>query len=304
MNRTGSSVMSRLVLPALVFAVTLFVGNTFNSLAMGLGTIIVIVICLVIPGFLLKSHRHPHDVATSDGRPRFRIDPAESLRPPQFVGRNDKHKRTDVQIDSNPRMIRAGTSGATFGRFMFATSKLLLVVLFGAACMIWRMGSSSSYDGSISLPLLLDLLAHGCLAALIAIWGFHPVRGHVSMLILGMVLLLSTVAAGGVGPSQTAQTTAGMLTCIGFVLASRWVLMPGGVIESAGGDSRRRVQPTSWASAAISLLTISMLLLSTLRHGPSHRRGDADDYRPAPHANSRVVGGRRRTNQTGWRTVC
>ena len=102
MNGSGTTVISRLVLPVLVLTITLFVGSTFKSLETGLGAILLIVTCLVIPGFLIKSRRSRQATVRDNGRRHLRIDSAESLRRPRFDqrvrGRNGTGRQTEPKL--------------------------------------------------------------------------------------------------------------------------------------------------------------------------------------------------------------
>ena len=133
------------------------------------------------------------------------------------------------------------------------------------ACVVWRSSQHGASDGGYSLLSVVDIFAHTSAVCLLTVWCLNPFSGHVSMLAFGMLAVMAAIAGGGVSQSLAAQTTVGMIMCIGFAAAAGRILTLQSEAKSI--DSRTdRSGPDrefSWSASAISLLTISLLLLTT-----------------------------------------
>ncbi|MEM9588125.1 MAG: transglutaminase domain-containing protein [Planctomycetota bacterium] len=142
---------------------------------------------------------------------------------------------------------------------------LLFLVVIGLTA-AWRVAPGVSSASPWSLALAIDVLAHASLSMLLLLWILRPRRGHVAMLPLGMTLVVSCVSGGVVSRLVTAQITAAIVTCLGFVLASRWIVSAdqrprlGASDLTIGGE---RKSQTSWIVPVIGLLTISLLFMVT-----------------------------------------
>ncbi|TWT87842.1 transglutaminase-like domain-containing protein [Neorhodopirellula pilleata] len=93
-----------------------------------------------------------------------------------------------------------------------------VVAIFG-----WRFAAQVSETSSL-LVLAVDTIAHVCIALSCILWSVWSARGHVLLLLLGLVGVLMAVAGGGVSTTLTAQTAVGLTTCIGFLTAAQVIL--------------------------------------------------------------------------------
>ncbi|EMI21637.1 membrane protein [Rhodopirellula maiorica SM1] len=69
-----------------------------------------------------------------------------------------------------------------------------------------------------------DLLSHTALAWIAFLWVMRRADGHGLMLVLGLIVVLMGVAAGGVSKSLAGQTTIGFCVCLGYAIASQNIL--------------------------------------------------------------------------------
>ena len=74
------------------------------------------------------------------------------------------------------------------------------------------------------LILTVDAIGHSSLITLCVLWMVRSARGHLLMLVLGMIAVLMAVAGGGVSSTLTAQTAMGLASSIGFVIAAQVIL--------------------------------------------------------------------------------
>ncbi|CAN0490376.1 unnamed protein product, partial [Hapterophycus canaliculatus] len=102
---------------------------------------------------------------------------------------------------------------------------LLLACLGGSSLLIfsWRFLNRVSETSSL-LVLSVDTIGHCCIAMVCILWGTHAQRGHVLLLVLGMVAVLMGVAGGGVSTTLTAQTAVGLASCLGFLAAAQIIV--------------------------------------------------------------------------------
>ena len=104
------------------------------------------------------------------------------------------------------------------------TLTITAVILISLAVMFpMRIPSNVGSDSNF-VQIGVDIVAHASLLSTIVIWFLFPRRGHVTLLFLGMLLVLLCVAAGGVSRSLPAQTTVGLVACLGFVSAARLII--------------------------------------------------------------------------------
>ena len=98
---------------------------------------------------------------------------------------------------------------------VFATTIVLVTA--------WRF---SDYAGQSINPMALafDALTHWALVAVLLLWVLHPIAGHSGMLVLGLLIVLLCVAAGGASGTLAGQLAIALLATIGFVLASNLIL--------------------------------------------------------------------------------
>jgi hypothetical protein len=115
------------------------------------------------------------------------------------------------------------------GKQALATTKAVnpLVIMLGMfvislLSIIWRLPESLG-DKVNFVAVAVDIMAHVSLLSSIMLWSLRPARGHLMMPFLGLALILLCVASGGVSRSLQAQTTVGVLACLGFVAATKIV---------------------------------------------------------------------------------
>ena len=105
------------------------------------------------------------------------------------------------------------------------TLTITAVILFSIAVMFAARIPRNITETTNFVQIGVDVVAHASLLSTIFVWLLFPRRGHVTLLFLGMLLVLLCVASGGVSRSLPAQTTVGLLACLGFVSAAR-VIVP------------------------------------------------------------------------------
>lgn len=112
---------------------------------------------------------------------------------------------------------------------------LLMACLGGSSLLIfsWRFLDRVS-DASSVLVLSVDTIGHGCVAMACILWAVRAARGHVLLLIVGMVAVLMGIAGGGVSSTLTAQTAVGLASCIGFLLAAQIIIARGRKTHPSG----------------------------------------------------------------------
>ncbi|MCG8650302.1 MAG: transglutaminase-like domain-containing protein, partial [Pirellulales bacterium] len=127
----------------------------------------------------------------------------------------------------------------------------------------WRL--TEHLGESINLILAaIDILAHATIICALLVWAMQSGRGHVSMLVSGLLVILLCVAAGGTSQSLTTQTTVALGACLGFVIASQIILASirdtthQAVFSRTSVDRRSRLTTTLF-----SLLTLSLILMAT-----------------------------------------
>ena len=96
------------------------------------------------------------------------------------------------------------------------------MLAIGCLSVAWRVPDSLG-DGGNSVAVGVDALAHFGFLSSLMLWSLRPSRGHLLMPFLGLAVVLLCVASGGVSRSLQAQTTVGVLTCLGFVSATKIV---------------------------------------------------------------------------------
>ncbi len=129
--------------------------------------------------------------------------------------------------------------------------------------LLWRLVSQSDADVNI-LSVGVDAVAHWGLFSSLLLWAVLPRRGHFVMLGLGLVVLLSGVAAGGTSRSMAAQTSIALAACVGFSIASQIIMgtsRGAGVRASANDNSQD--ERTRWMVRTVSLTTMSLILMTT-----------------------------------------
>lgn len=108
-------------------------------------------------------------------------------------------------------------------RFVGFALLIALMIATVATVFTWRFVTQVSETSSL-LVLAVDTTAHGCIALSCIFWSVWSARGHVMLLLLGLVAVLMAVAGGGVSSTLTAQTAVGLATCLGFLVASQIIL--------------------------------------------------------------------------------
>lgn len=151
------------------------------------------------------------------------------------------------------------------------------LLFFTTICIVGQWRFLSQYGADINPVLLLaDMLSHACLICALITWVLRPTRGHVAMLPLGLIVVLFSVAAGGIGTSLAAQTSVALAACLGYAVGSQVILGSSPLLPS---ESRRRtdrggsravkkdntltIGRSQWLAPILSLLTLSLLMMGT-----------------------------------------
>ncbi|MFG0290751.1 MAG: transglutaminase family protein [Rhodopirellula sp. JB044] len=142
---------------------------------------------------------------------------------------------------------------------LLAEGLALAALLIGAliATFQWRMQQGFT-DVSGLLMLAVDVIAHYCVAVLCILWAIWPHRGHVTMLVAGLVAVLVSVAGGGVSRSLPAQTAVGLASMIGFVVAAQIILSRQKQPHLAREQGNRSFHYERWP---YTLATLSLVLI-------------------------------------------
>lgn len=111
---------------------------------------------------------------------------------------------TDSQYQAPPRVIS------------IAIVWLIITVMTAAWRVSFKLTENTNY-----VFTAVDFLAHLSLFYCLHLWVMRPRQGHVLMLFFGMAVILLCLAAGGVSRALSAQTTVGVLACVGFAVGCR-----------------------------------------------------------------------------------
>ena len=130
-----------------------------------------------------------------------------------------RRRRTEDGSDFRP-VVMTGPGRVRVVAFLMLLSLMIVsvVAIFG-----WRFATRVSETSSL-LVLAVDTIAHCCIGLSCILWSVWSARGHVMLLLLGLVTVLLAVAGGGVSSSLTAQTAVGLATCIGFLVGAQIIL--------------------------------------------------------------------------------
>ncbi|MEO9595177.1 transglutaminase-like domain-containing protein [Rhodopirellula bahusiensis] len=103
-----------------------------------------------------------------------------------------------------------------------ARGVVLFGSLLGSVLIVFAWRFYPALQGTPNVLLVaVDSIGHAAFMLMCVLWMHWPRRGHVMMLVLGMLVMLMSVAGGGLSTTVTAQTALGLMVCIGFVLATR-----------------------------------------------------------------------------------
>lgn len=116
---------------------------------------------------------------------------------------------------------------STWARIIVSSLLLGLMIVSVLAIFSWRFTTQVSETASL-LVLAVDTIAHCAIVLCCILWSVWSARGHVMLLLLGLVAVLMAVAGGGVSSTLTAQTAVGLATSIGFLVASQIILSRNG----------------------------------------------------------------------------
>ncbi len=140
----------------------------------------------------------------------------------------------------------------------------MLVLIIGSLWVVfmWRMAHQVSESASLLL-LTVDMIAHYGIAVLCILWSIWPQRGHVLMLLVALIVIVMTVAGGGVSTSLTAQTAVGLATVVGFVFAAQIILARQRHHVGSFDDGRLYFRSEVWPYALL-ILSVVLIGASTL----------------------------------------
>lgn len=99
---------------------------------------------------------------------------------------------------------------------------VLFSAMIGSILIVFAWRFYPALQGTPNVLLVaVDSIGHAAFMLMCVLWMHWPRRGHVMMLVLGMTVVLMSVAGGGLSTTVTAQSALGLTVCIGFVLATR-----------------------------------------------------------------------------------
>lgn len=146
---------------------------------------------------------------------------------------------------------------------------LMTGMLAAAAISIgWRVPGGLG-EGGNTVAVVVDTLAHFSFFSTLFLWALRPSRGHALMPFLGLSLVLLCVACGGVSRSLQAQTTVGVLTCLGFLAATKIVfpqrisLGPDGHVNQKVGNSGANTRQAWRQRRVVIVATATVLMMIT-----------------------------------------
>ena len=127
----------------------------------------------------------------------------------------------------------------------------------------WRLGD---YAGESINPMAFgfDAVAHIAIASGLILWIRHPRTGHAAMLGLGLLVVMLCIAAGGASHSMASQIAVALVTTIGYLFASDFILGARQRDRAAGRTDRPQEQASGAGRIGIlfSLITLSVILMS------------------------------------------
>ena len=178
------------LLPTLLLAEAIFVGSTFTTTWWVLGVMALagsIVAIIHFRGMQAKEAQARTENKVLAKLKRIRKDTGHGLRRPSAL---------DAEPIAKPPTARS----------FLAITAALLCFFVGVSL---RVGHHM--QGNFNpVAMLVDSAAHGTLFATVALWVCFPRRGHPLMLPCGLILVLSTVTAGGVNHSMSGQLLAAL----------------------------------------------------------------------------------------------
>ena len=257
------------LLPAMLFAMAVFIGFTFYTLPTTMGPFL---FALLIVGLVLQAVGTHHSVmADRDSGPASKDSSDPSQRPIQ-----------DRRWDQRREEAAAKKRQLKKLRSVMVWPVVLIVAATGAAARI----SHHTSENLNPIAMTVDSVAHFCFLASLTLWVFYPRRGHPALLGFGLLLMMTSVTAGGVSHSINGQLVAALGTVFAFAFASDHIL---GQWQSSQWQSKRSVRqkkgkrqsdaaelPLSTVSldtssgrspVLYSVLALSILLMSTSAAG-------------------------------------
>ncbi len=148
-------------------------------------------------------------------------------------------------------------------RWLRWTFTFLAIVAITVVTAAWRLANQFGEDIN-PVSVAIEVIAHNALFVSLLIWTLRPDRGHVSMLPLGLVVILTSVAAGGASLSLAGQTTVGLAACLGYTIASQIILGAArGKGETIFARSTSVAGKSSWLGPLFTLMTLSILMMAT-----------------------------------------
>lgn len=187
--------LQSLLLPGILFFQTLFVGSTYRTWPIALigfvSTVLMVFIVQQAQSFLFTSDTN------SD-------PPAES------------------SASTEDTRVKAQKRYATVRKVLnFAAWPLALIV--GVSVAMFRIGFH--FSGNLNpVAMIVDTISHFALFVAFVLWGLFPRHGHPALLPLGLILVLTTVTAGGVSHTINGQTVAALAAVLGYLFAARHIL--------------------------------------------------------------------------------
>jgi transglutaminase-like putative cysteine protease len=274
-DRMPSSVWEFWLLPTLLLIQAIFIGATFDTLPAVLGAYFC---ALLITGMIVQWIGQGARV-TPD-----RVSPE---RPPKSQG-----SAVGAQSERGS-LISNDAAASRLARLRWWRGLVVIPTAVIAAGVMAALRVSHHLSGNLNpVAMIVDSIAHAAFLIGLTLLVFYPRRGHPAMLGCGLLLVLTTVTAGGVSHTINGQLVAALATVIGFAIAADHIL--GHWQTHNASRARRRLQkriarrngsgrrfaplplPTSTvtisesrghSSLPFSVLALSILLMSTSAAG-------------------------------------
>lgn len=144
-----------------------------------------------------------------------------------------------------------------------ARGSVLFFSLIGSILVVFSWRFYPALQGTPNVLLVaVDSIGHAAFMLMCVLWVHWPRRGHVMMLVLGMIVVLMSVAGGGLSTTVTAQTALGLIVCIGFVMATR--AMNSGLLndQSATGPQSYQETPRRIGGALYRFMALFAMLIA------------------------------------------
>lgn len=195
------------LLPGLLAILAIFVGSTFNTFTATIGGLI---FGLLVAGLFMQWSGVRETASSVD-----RTD-TQTTAGRTSASTRAKHALHAMDVE---RTERRRKRLVTLRKFALLPTGLIVAAGIVAMRVVRHMSGILN-----PVAMIVDSIAHACLLIMITLWVFYPRRGHPAMLGCGLVVVLTTVTAGGVSHTIQGQLVAALGTVVAFAFAADHIL--------------------------------------------------------------------------------